>query len=142
MEYERSCGAVVYTVINDTVKYVLIQSIKGDWGFPKGHMEKGETEEQTALREIYEEVGLKVNILGGFKTEVEYPLPDKENVMKQAVYFCAEYQGQEIKALESEVSKTALASYEEAMKLFNFESSKRILQEAHDFLEKEILWKK
>ena len=142
MNYEKSCGAVVCTKINGMIRYVLIRSIKGDWGFPKGHMESGETEEQTALREISEEVGLKVNILKGFRVEDEYPLPEKENVTKQVVYFCAEYQDQDIKALESEVSDVSLVSYEEAMQLCSFESSKRILQQANNFLEKEVLWKK
>ena len=142
MEYEKSCGAVVYTKKDNVVKYVLIHSIKGDWGFPKGHMENGESEEQTALREIYEEVDLKVNILSGFRRVVEYPLPDKENVMKQVVYFCAEYSDQDIKALESELTTAVLVPYEEAMKLLSHENAKKILQEANDFLEKEVLWKK
>ena len=82
MEHEKSCGAVVYTKINGTIKYVLAQSLEGEWGFPKGHTEKGETEEQTALREIYEEVHLKVNILKGFRATDAYMLPGKENVIK------------------------------------------------------------
>ena len=142
MKYEKSCGAVVFTKIDSEIKYVLIHSIKGDWGFPKGHRENDETEEQTALREIYEEVCLKVDILSGFRKSVEYPLPDKENVMKQVVYFCAEYCDQDIKPLESELTKAVLVSYEEAMQLLSYENAKKILQEVHDFLEKESLWKK
>ena len=139
MESEKSCGAVVFTKVNGEVRYVIIHSIKGDWGFPKGHMEKGETEEETALREIYEEVQLKVDILSGFRRAVEYPLPDKENVMKQVVYFCAEYSDQDIKALESELTNAVLVSYEEALKLLSHENVKKILQEVHEFLEKDIL---
>lgn len=136
MKYERSCGAVVYTKINGTIKYVLAQSLEGVWGFPKGHMENGETEEQTALREIYEEVHLKVNILKGFRTTNEYALPKKENVTKQVVYFCAEYYDQDIIAQEEELLRASLVSYEEALQLLKYESSKRILKEAHDFLSK------
>jgi len=45
----------------DTQKYLLVYGKKSQkWGFPKGHMEKGETEEQTALREFYEETGIRV----------------------------------------------------------------------------------
>ena len=134
MKYEKSCGAVVYTKTKGTIKYVLIQSLGGAWGFPKGHMERGETEEQTALREIYEEVNLKVNILREFRATDEYALPNKENVIKQVVYFCAEYYGQDIIPQNDEVLRVSLVSYEEALQLFEFESSKRILKEAHDFL--------
>lgn len=134
MEYEKSCGAVVYTKANGIIKYVLIQQLQGFWGFPKGHVEKGETEEQTALREIYEEVHLKVNILNGFRSTDEYALPDKENVIKQVVYFCAEYSSQDIIPQDAEVLRISLVPYEEALQLLTFESSKRILQEVNDFL--------
>ena len=134
MDVEKSCGAVVYTRADDTIQYVLIQSLEGYWGFPKGHMEKGETEEQTALREIYEEVHLHVSIRKGFRTTDEHAIPNKANVIKQIVYFCAEYDGQELMPQASELANAALVTYEEAMSLFQFESSRRILTEANDFL--------
>ena len=134
MTYEKSCGAVVYTRAGDTVKYVLVQSLEGFWGFPKGHMEPGETEEQTALREIYEEVRLKVRIQKGFRTTDEHAIPSKPDVIKQIVYFCAAYDHQEAIPQDSELKAVALATYEEALEMFQFESSRRILREAHDFL--------
>ena len=134
MEYEKSCGAVVYTKINGPIKYILVQELGGAWSFPKGHMERGETEEQTALREIYEEVHLKVNFLKGFRATEEYAMSEKENVIKQVVYFCAEYHSQDIKAQDDELLRASLVSYEEALQLIEFESSKRILKEAHDFI--------
>ena len=134
MEYEKSCGAVVYTKANGIIKYVLIQQLQGFWGFPKGHVEKGETEEQTALREIYEEVHLKVNILNGFRTTDEYALPDKENIIKLVVYFCAEYSSQDIIPQDAEVLSISLVPYEEALQLLTFESSKCILREVNGFL--------
>lgn len=36
----------------------MLQDVKGRWSIPKGHVESGETLEQTALREIGEETGL------------------------------------------------------------------------------------
>ena len=134
MTYEKSCGAVVYTKAGDTIKYVLVQSLEGFWGFPKGHMEPGETEEQTALREINEEVQLKVTIRKGFRTTDEHALPGKPDVIKQIVYFCAAYDHQEAVPQDSELIAVALVTYEEALKLFQFESSRRILREANDFL--------
>ena len=53
---EKSCGAVVYTEIGGKRRYLLVDSIREtNCGFPKGHMEDGETKEETALREIEEE---------------------------------------------------------------------------------------
>ena len=54
---------VVFNRRNDEIFYVIVQSLEGYYGFPKGHMENNETEEQTAVREIYEETGLKVEII-------------------------------------------------------------------------------
>ena len=97
-------------------------------------MEEGETEAQTALREIEEEVGLKVNLLEGFRTTDAYPVPGMEDVVKQVVFFCAAYDHQTLKAQEGEVARALLASYEEALELLEFEGSKRVLREAHEFL--------
>ena len=52
--YEKSCGSVMYTEQDGEIKYILIANISGHFGFPKGHIEYGETEKQTAIREIYE----------------------------------------------------------------------------------------
>ena len=48
MNYEKSCGVVVFTYVASEVRYVLVQSRNGHFGFPKGHTEFGETEEETA----------------------------------------------------------------------------------------------
>ncbi|MFQ7061396.1 MAG: NUDIX domain-containing protein [[Clostridium] leptum] len=49
--YEKSCGAVVYRVEGRTVRFLVVKNKNGrHWGFPKGHMEYGESERQTARR--------------------------------------------------------------------------------------------
>ena len=135
MQIEKSCGAVVFTRLNGDIRYVLAQNLEGYYGFPKGHVEAGETETETALREIHEEVGLRPQLIEGFRTEDEHPLPKKPGVIKQVVYFLAEYENQEIFYQKEELLSAPLVSYEEAMALFVFEGSKRILTEAHHFLQ-------
>lgn len=136
MRYEKSCGAVVFTRINGEIRYVLAQNLEGYYGFPKGHMEAGETETETALREIREEVGLRPRLIEGFRTETEHPLPKKPGVMKQIVYFLAEYEDQEIIFQKEELLSAPLVSYEQAMELFVFDNNRRILTEAHAYLNK------
>ena len=51
MKHEKSCGCII---IEDK-KVLLIKQTNGIWGFPKGHVEKNETELQTAEREVKEE---------------------------------------------------------------------------------------
>ena len=134
MIYEKSCGAVIFTRMNNEIKYLLIRNLAGIYGFPKGHAEQGETEEQTALREVFEEVGLAVKLVSGFRCEDEHPILQKENTMKQIVYFLGEYSNQEFTYQKEELTDALLTDYETAMTLFQFDSSKRILTEANNFL--------
>ena len=134
LQYEKSCGAVVFTHSNGGIKYVIIQSLERYYGFPKGHMEEGETEVETALREIYEETGLQVHILDGFRCEDEHPIPSKPGVMKTIVYFAAEYEDQQLRHQPEELLSVKLMTLEEAMDAFQWESSRRILREVADFL--------
>lgn len=136
MTYIKSCGAVVYTRINGEIKYVLVRSREGVYGFPKGLCEDNETEKETALREIYEEVKLTPSIIDGFRTTEEYIHPNKTNVYKTVVYFIAEYFDQSIVAQETEVINAPVVSYDEAMRMLEHDDRKRILKEANDFLTK------
>ena len=134
MIYEKSCGAVVFTRIDGEIKYLLIRNLTGIYGFPKGHVEQGETEEETALREVLEEVGLSIKLLLGFRAEDEYPIKRKGKTIKRVVYFLGEYCNQEFTYQKEELTGALLVGYEEALNLLQFESSKRILDEANGFL--------
>lgn len=134
MKYEKSCGAVVFTRRNDEIQYVIIQSNNGDYGLPKGHMEAGEDEQTTALREILEEVGLRPAIVEGFRMEDSYPLPNKPGVMKKVVYFLAEFAGQTPRPQLEEVCDVRLMAYAEAMQALSFEETRKILTEADCFI--------
>ena len=139
MNYEYSCGAVVFTRIGGVPHYLLVRAKdqrEGCHGFPKGHMEPGETEEQTALREILEETGLRVQLLEGFRAVTEYPLPCPPDTRKRVVFFLAEYEDQPVRILESELLSYTLAPWPRALELTEHEDNRRILREAHEFLSK------
>ena len=134
MIHEKSCGGVVFTRHEREIQYLIIRNIGGNCGFPKGHTEAGETEQETALREIREEVGLRVSLIDGFRAEDTYLLHGKPGVEKQVVYFLAEFQGQQICIQPEEIRASYLVSYEEALALLPFQAAKRILTEAHQFI--------
>lgn len=136
MKIEKSCGAVVFTRTDEGIKFVIITNEVGYYGFPKGHTEDGETEIETAHREILEETGLDVTFIDGFRTTDEHPhiREGRPPVMKHMVYFLAEYSDQQPVPQEGEISEILLTTYEEAMEKFQFESSRRILREANAFL--------
>ena len=132
---EKSCGAIVYTKDNGNIQYVIIRSKDGFYGFPKGHVEENETEAETALREVAEETGLTIMLIPGFRTEDTYAfIRNGETRIKHIVYFLGEYSGQTPAAQETELSGVYLLNYEAAMSVFQFDSSKRLLTDAHHFL--------
>ncbi len=135
MTTEKSCGAVVFTKEDGHIRYIIIESKEGVYGFPKGHMEQAETETQTALREIKEETGLTVNIVDGFRAEHSYSFTrNGQLIMKSVVYFLAEYLNQSPTAQETELNSIHLMDFETALSAFQFDGSKEILKQAHTFL--------
>ena len=90
MRKEKSCGALVYIGRDDGRVELLIIKHRygGHWAFPKGHVEQGETEMQTALREVKEETGLDLKLQPGYRETVHYS--PKLNLEKEVVYFLGE----------------------------------------------------
>lgn len=134
MKTEKSCGGLVFTRTEEGIRYVILRQTNGDWGFPKGHTETGETEEETARREIFEEVGLRAALIPGFREELFYPLLRRPGYTKHCVYFLAQYRDQDILRQESEVTDVRLLSCDEAMEILSFPESRELLQKADRFL--------
>ena len=140
MNWEYSCGAVVFTRIDDEIKYVLVQSISRHiYGFPKGHMEQGETELETAKREVWEETHLRPVFVEGFRAEEDRPVPSKKDTMKHVVYFLAEYKDQEIIPQAIECASAPLVSYEQACEMLPNGNLINILSSAKRFIEENLL---
>lgn len=129
---ERSCGAVVVTKINGERQFVLVKG--GYIGLPKGHMEAGESERETALREVREETCVQARILPGFRRTVLYHLPNGND--KRVVYFLAEYDHQEAHQNPEEFLKVLVMPYHEALHALTFENDRVTLRAAERFLRK------
>ncbi len=134
MNREKSCGAVVFTREDGEIRYVLVEQRSGQFSFPKGHVEAGESEEQTAYREIWEETGLRPEILPGFRDGETYEIRKKPGTIKDVVYFIAEYSGQDFCPSETDAVAVGLFSYEDALEKLPTESRKNILIRANAFL--------
>lgn len=99
-------------------------------------MEPGETETETALREIREETGLTVTLLPGFRAGDTHGIPQRPDTVKHVVYFLGEYCDQPFRHQREELSDARLVDCDTAMAMLQFDSSRRILTEAHRFLMK------
>jgi 8-oxo-dGTP pyrophosphatase MutT (NUDIX family) len=63
---------VVYKIENGATFFLLVYSARNkEWGFPKGHIEEGETDKETARREIFEETGIQdLTFIDGLKVPI------------------------------------------------------------------------
>ncbi len=131
--YEKSCGAVVYTVRGGEPYYLLIRNRSSHIGFPKGHMEYGEDERATMIREIFEETALRVIPDLGFREEYHYRLWDA--VCKTAVYSVAYFEdGAKVQTLDDEIFGDWLLPYDEARRMLSYENDRTVLLHAHTYL--------
>ena len=134
MHMEKSCGAIVFTRRNGQYLFVIVQEQNGSYSFPKGHMEGGEREMETARREILEETGLRPEFLDGFRETDEFDMKEKPGTRKQVVYFLAACENPTFFAQEGEIRKIELLPYTQAMQCFEYEGSRRVLASAYCFL--------
>ena len=127
---EESCGSIL---IDDENHYLLVQLLAGHWDFPKGHVEQGETEKETALREVLEETGLQATIFPDFRERVTYLV--KGYIPKEVVYFLGRPHSTDVKIQVEEVSDFAFLPYEAARKRLTFETNRKLLDKAQAFVE-------
>ena len=134
MKEEKSCGGIV---INNKNEILLVHHNKGHWDLPKGHVEEGETEEQTAIREVKEETGIDVEVDSNFRYTTKYS--PKEGVMKEVVFFLARNLNSATKAQEEEVSEVKWFTFKEAIDKITYNNSKEILRKLYKDLRKESI---
>lgn len=132
--YESSCGAVVFrkTPEND-IRYLLIRNKRSaHWGFPKGHIEPGETKVDTAIREVMEETGLKIDIFPDFCEFSEYTIQGR--IEKAVAIFLAETKEPDYTLQVEEIEECGWFTFADAMQTLNYENDKRILAKAKQYL--------
>ncbi|MGM9637437.1 MAG: bis(5'-nucleosyl)-tetraphosphatase [Eubacteriales bacterium] len=136
---EKSCGTIPYTVNGETVQYLLVKAKDdGYCGFPKGHVEADESEEETAFRETLEETPIKVYIHNEFRYEISYQMDNGDT--KTVVYFGAKFRNQTPKRNNDfEDFEYLMLPFEEAYQNLTFENAKQMLKIANNFLTGAVL---
>ena len=91
--FHKSCGVLPWRRHNGAKEYLIVfERYSQCWSLPKGHMEAGETEMQTALRELFEETGLTAELDTTRQAVIEYPL--RPTGRKQVVFFAGQVSGE------------------------------------------------
>lgn len=130
--FETSSGGVVLK----NQKVCLIKTIHGHWVLPKGGIEKGESKKEAALREVYEETGLKAeikNYLGYVK--YDYINKNSDYVKKTVHYYYMETEQSKIIPLRKEgFVEGAFFEVDKAIDLVRHNSEKSMIKATKRFM--------
>lgn len=152
ISFEKSVGGIIFRRRGNTIMYLLLNyrpsgKPLGHWDFPKGHIEKGESEKDTLCREVLEETGIKdLEVLPNFKMQIRYfyravrrekeerkKLGKNINIMKKVVYYLAETKTKNIK-ISFEHTGYGWLGYADALNRITYANSRNVLVKSNEFL--------
>lgn len=123
LKKEKSCGCII---IKNKKVLLVYEKNRNFWGFPKGHMEEGENEIETARREVKEEVGLDVEIDINKRYSLNYII--KDEIDKTTVLYLAVPKSEDLRMQESEIEDVKWCDFDEALNTLTFENSKEMFK--------------
>ena len=136
MKNEFSSGGIVFK--DDQVLLVENSRMKNPeekwWGFPKGHLEEGENNEEAAIREVEEETGVKSEIIEKIGQSKYVLTKNNEKIFKVVTIFMMKYISGELTPQIAEVSNVIWLPYEEALKKLTYPGDKDLLKKAHELM--------
>ncbi len=148
MPVERSAGAVIFRETQKEREYLLLQHPdednkrvhkprRGHWDFAKGHIDKGEKTEDAVRREVKEETGIsRLKFLEGFKETIRYFVNyDGARRLKFVAFFLVRTSEKNVK-ISWEHQGYAWLPYEKARAQLTYENARRVLEQAHRFLQR------
>ncbi len=131
MHHEASSGIIVYRRNNGTVQFLLLERREGFLDFPKGHIEQGENEAESAIRETREETGLELKPEGRFRYEQEYWYTRSgEKVRKTVTMFLAQAEHDAEVNVSFEHEGYRWLGFYEAIQGLSYKNQRRMLQAA------------
>jgi len=133
---DTSCGVVLF----NSSKVLLLRhsSISsrggGHWDFPKGHIDDGETEIQTALRELVEETGIEqVKVVDGFRDTITYTFSGgQEQIGKEVVFFIATTKESKVTLSHEHIDYSWL-DFDSAFSRLTYDNARQVLRNAIEF---------
>jgi bis(5'-nucleosidyl)-tetraphosphatase len=136
---ERSAGVIVFHTSADNSKrsYLLLDYGK-HWDFPKGHVEKRETDLDAAIRELEEETGItRIELVPDFARSIVYFFRHSKRglVRKEVMFFLAETKSRKVTLSHEHVGHIFLP-FDEAIARLTYPNAKQVLRDANEHLEK------
>ncbi len=138
-KYQLSCGPIIFHIHEGRPHFLLVK-YPTYWGFVKGQVDPGETEEMTAFREAFEEVGLgDLQFIPGFREVAKMyfrdPMNREQMIRKEAVFLLAQTWQWNVR-ISHEHEDFKWCTFEKALAIVKVKGVKRLLADANYFVEK------
>lgn len=129
---ERSAGGVVLRRIDGVMHALVIRDPYLNWGLPKGHVEKGETAEAAAVREVGEETGLTDLEVGPELASIDWYFRVGGAVVHKfcAFYLMASREGDPVPEAAEGISECAWVPLETAEQRITYDNAREVVRAA------------
>ncbi|GAB3486892.1 NUDIX hydrolase [Amycolatopsis cihanbeyliensis] len=102
------------------------------WSLPKGHIEDGETMEQTAVREVKEETGITAHVLEPLGAIDYWFVAERRRVHKTVHHFLLEASGGELSDEDVEVTEVAWVPLAEVESRLAYADERKLVRKARE----------
>ncbi len=131
---ETSAGGVVFRIEDGQLLFLLIRDSYGNWGFPKGHIERGEQPDRAAVRETAEETGLTDLVPRGAIETIDWYFRFRGRLIHKICHFYLLETAETLTAPQEAEGITACrwTRYTEAYDMISYANARDVLRRAHD----------
>lgn len=130
-------GAVYRNFLNP--EWLIIRPRDTDkWQLPKGTIDSGEKSDKTAVREVFEETGVRAKILKKITSVRYFFVRDGERVFKTVVFYLMKSRGEEPKIEPEwahEVEEVMWVTTETALNMLSYRDERKIIEKSLEILE-------
>lgn len=133
---ETSAGGVVFNVARDKIVLIGRLDRRGRllWSLPKGHIEEGETAEQTAVREVGEETGILGEIIRPLGSIDYWFVAERRRIHKTVHHFLMEERGGDLSDEDVEVTEVDWVALDELEERLAYADERRLVRKALELL--------
>lgn len=138
--FEIEAGAIITKQNGDDLKFLTIYRTKmNDYTLPKGHLEEGESLEEAAAREVFEETGHEVQIedlIDSFEYKVKELLNGEEVfIIRRVYFFSGTLKGSVVEASNPDLKEGKIIpewlDYDDVLRKFTYDTDKNLIKKVY-----------